>query len=118
MQYVKTIWTQIGESSSEQVVTYSELGPDKWETRKIEFLPTGQVGIATQAFETTDPDVGLAEVAYPELEEINAASGESDIFEACYISAVEFDELWTKFGEPLLLKNEGRHFRDGQLIRE
>lgn len=82
MHYVKSIWTQNGESSSEQVVTYSELGPDRWETRKIEFFPNGQVGIATQAFETADPDVGLAEVAYPELEEINANSDESDVFEA------------------------------------
>lgn len=118
MQYVKTIWTTNSSTQSERVITYSELGLDRWETRRIEFCANGQVGIATETFETTNPDVALADVVYPELEEINACSEESDTFEAHYIPAAEFEELWTKFAMPLLLKNEGRHFKDGQLIRE
>ena len=51
-------------------------------------------------------------MAYPELEEIATNSDESDIFEAHYISAVEFEELWADISVPLMIKNEGRHFRD------
>lgn len=117
MQYLKTIWIAKSNSKLERTITYSELGDDRWEKRRIEFFHNGQIGIATDSFESTNPDVGLAEICYPEIEEIEACSDDEDTFSASYILQDEFEELWAKFAVPLLLKNEGRHFKDGQLIR-
>lgn len=77
----------------------SELGPDRFETRKIEFWADGRIGYASNDGASRDTDLGDAPV--PTIQEIHLL-GE---FSAKEIDARSFQQLWDRYvgrGVPLV----------------
>jgi len=72
------------------VLLYSELGPDRWEVRKVELHADGRMSFADQERQSGDTHLGLVPV--PPLEEM-AADPE---FEPEAISAEEFESAWRR----------------------
>ena len=89
MQYIDVQWLHT--SPDEPVRLVSELGPDRYETRKLEFWRDGRVGFASE----TDASEGtrLGEVPVPDISEINA----EEEFVANEIDASSFEALWTRY---------------------
>src|SRR6266436_2827567 len=86
MQYIDVKW--LHSHPEEPIRLVSEIGPDRYETRKIEFWSDGRVGYASQAGASANTCLGDQPV--PALEEINADvefSGEE-------IDAAAFELLW------------------------
>lgn len=88
VQYVKVQWHH--EFPDEPVLFYSELGPDRFETRKVQIHRDGRMEWADERHET-DTAV-LSEIAFPPLEEI-AADPE---FTPQEIDARQFEEIWRR----------------------
>jgi hypothetical protein len=86
MQYVKVRWAH--DFPDDPVVYYSELGEDRYETRKVQIFRDGRMEWADDHHESDT--VGLSEVAFPPLEEI-AAQPE---FSPTVIDAREFEAVW------------------------
>ena len=67
------------------------MGPERIETRKLEFFKNGQVGYASD--EKYHLSTRLGESTIPPLEEINA----NEEFTGKYISGEEFEALWNSY---------------------
>lgn len=86
MRYVKVQWHH--NFPDDPIVYYSELGPDGYETRKVQIYRDGRMEWADEQHETDT--VGLSEIAFPPLEEI-AADPE---FTPEQLDAQQFEEIW------------------------
>lgn len=88
MKYVKVRWNH--DFDDDPVVYLSELDEDECETRKVQFYRDGS-GEWSDGFRET-PTVGLAEIPFPPLKEID----DQDDFSAELISAEEFEDAWIR----------------------
>jgi hypothetical protein len=86
MLYVKVSWAH--KLPDDPVVYFSELGEDRYETRKVQVYRDGRMEWADARHETGT--VGLSEIAFPPLGEI-AAQAE---FFPSVIDAGEFEVVW------------------------
>jgi hypothetical protein len=89
MHYIDVKWLHAGPEDPVRLV--SELGPDRYETRKIEFFLDGRVGYAPKDAATYYTRLGQA--PGPALVEVNVQSE----FSAIKISAAEFEDLWDEY---------------------
>lgn len=90
MRYIEVSW--LHDLDEEPYRLVSEIGPDQYETRKLEFFRTGKVGYASSSSHTVSTMLGIAEV--PELEEINSQSE----FQGRNISKQQFEHWWQQHG--------------------
>ena len=86
MEYIDVTWRH--NSPSDPVRLVSELGDDRYETRKLEFFRDGRVGYACEVGSAYDTVLG--EVTVPLFELINR----DPEFSGKRIDAEEFDRLW------------------------
>jgi len=86
MEYIDVEWKH--QSNTDPVRLVSELNADRYETRKLEFFPTGKVCYASQ--QSGSPGTELGIVPVPPLAEIN----QSHEFNGVTISAQSFETLW------------------------
>jgi hypothetical protein len=84
--YVKVQWHH--EFPDDPIVYYCELGPDRYETRKVQVYRDGRSERADAQHETGD--IFLSDLAVPPLEEI-AADPE---FTPEEIDAQQFEQIW------------------------
>lgn len=84
--YLRVVWTH--DHADDPVDIVSEIGPDGYETRKVERFRDGRLGWADEDHEVGG--TGLGTVAVPPLEEINAQAE----LRATRIDAAEFERLW------------------------
>ena len=89
MKYIDVQW--LHSSPEEPVRLISELGPDRYEARKIELWLDGRVGYASETDASENTRLGEAPV--PDISEINA----DEEFVAKEIDAASFEELWTRY---------------------
>jgi hypothetical protein len=87
MDYLKVKWNH--DFSEEPVWLYSELDPDRWETRKVEVFADGTIGFASANESRGSTRLGLEPV--PPLIEIAAAKE----FEPQEITQEEFEKAWS-----------------------
>ena len=85
--YIKVAW--LHELLGEPVMLYSELGDERYETRKVEVFDDGHMDWANASRETGA--TGLGEIPVPGLAELGADSQ----FVPQEISAEEFEAVWT-----------------------
>lgn len=88
MRYVKVAWDH--NFADDPVLYLSELGDDRYETRKVQFYRDGRTEWADGSFETAT--VGLSEVPFPSLEEISSQPE----FSAQVITQEEFERAWSE----------------------
>lgn len=88
MRYIDVHW--IHDFEDEPVRLLSEIGPDNFEIRKLEFFRNGIVGYASNKEEHGGTKLGIVEV--PCIDEINLQSE----FKGVEINKVEFELLWQK----------------------
>ena len=69
----------------------SELGPGRFETRELEFIPNGRVGFAAKA--GSSHGTRLGERPVPPLAEINVQAE----FSGTEITASDFETLWDQY---------------------
>ncbi|MTE21492.1 hypothetical protein F0L17_20725 [Streptomyces sp. TRM43335] len=86
MEYWKVEWHH--DYTEEPTVLYSEIGADRYETRKIQRYRDGRLLKADAEHETGD--IGLGEIPLGPIEDV-AAQPE---FSAFLISRGEFEKLW------------------------
>lgn len=84
--FVKVCWDH--EFDVEPIETFSELDDDGYELRKVEVYKDGRFDWVDASRETDT--IGLGEVPFPALEEINR----QDEFRADIITAAEFEVAW------------------------
>ncbi|WP_394172856.1 DUF6881 domain-containing protein [Thalassotalea litorea] len=89
MRYIDVQWNH--DFKDEPIRLVSEIGPDEFETRKLEFFPGGTVGYAYEDIESNSTRLGIDVV--PSLEEINSEQE----FEGISISKSDFEQLWAKY---------------------
>ncbi|WP_417441098.1 DUF6881 domain-containing protein [Idiomarina sp.] len=89
MRYIDVRW--IHDYEEEPIRLVSEIGPDNFERRKLEFFRNGKVGVASKSIEVAGTRVGIVEV--PSIEEITSQQE----FEGCEINKNEFELLWQKY---------------------
>ena len=89
MRYIDVNW--LHDLDEEPYRLVSEIGPDQYEIRKLEFFRSGKVGYASSIARTENTNLGIAEV--PTLEEINSQSE----FNGQNISKQQFEQLWQKY---------------------
>ena len=89
MRYIDVNW--LHDLDDEPYRLVSEIGFDQYETRKLEFFRSGEVGYAFSKSHTKNTMLGIAEV--PEIEEINS----QDEFQGQNISKQQFEQLWQKY---------------------
>lgn len=89
MRYIDVNW--LHDSDEEPYRLISEIGPDQFEIRKLEFFKTGEIGYASLEDHTMNTMLGIAEV--PELKEINS----QEKFQGKNISKQEFEQLWDQY---------------------
>ena len=100
MEIIDVLWES--RSSSEPWRLVSLLDRERFETRKLEFFRSGEVGSASESHETSR--TALGSVAVPPLEEINVDAE----FVGKAISATEFEQLWSQYGRRLCLHEVAR----------
>ncbi len=100
MEIIDVLWES--RSSSEPWRLVSLLDSERFETRKLEFFRSGEVGSASESHETSR--TALGSVAVPPLEEINADAE----FVGKAISATEFEQLWSQYGRRFCLHEVAR----------
>ena len=88
MQYVKVRWSH--DFPDEPVTYLSELGEDRYETRKVQIYRDGRMEWSDENHETAT--AGLSEIAFPPLEEISSQPE----FTAEPITPQEFNTAWAK----------------------
>ena len=88
MQYVKVEWAH--EFDNEPVTYLSEIGNDRYETRKVQIYRNGRMEWSDETHETAT--VGLSEVPFPSLEEISSQAE----FTASLIDASDFEPAWNR----------------------
>lgn len=86
MRYIDVYWQHDWPNQPYRLV--SEIGDDQYETRKLEFFTTGQVGYAFA--DTSMHSTQLGEIAIPSLAEINCQQE----FQGKTIDVQQFDKLW------------------------
>lgn len=84
--YIDVIWHH--ESLDDPIRLVSELDPNRFELRKLEFFRDGTVGVADCDRETSQTRLGI--VAIPSLDEIN----QDRQFVATSINREVFEHLW------------------------
>jgi hypothetical protein len=89
MEYIDVKW--LHSNSEDPVRLVSELGPGRYESRKLEFFPDGRVGFATKAGAMHGTRIGERPV--PPLAEINAQVE----FSGTEITASDFETLWDQY---------------------
>lgn len=95
MEIIDVLWE--GRSSDEPHRLVSLLNTQRFETRKLEFFRSGEVGSASESHKTTR--TALGSMAVPSLEEINA----DPEFSGKPMLAPEFEQLWSHHGRSLEL---------------
>ncbi|GAA2448981.1 DUF6881 domain-containing protein [Streptomyces macrosporus] len=86
MEHRRVEWHH--DHAEEPVVLYSELGADRYETRKVQRYRDGRLLRADAEHETGE--IGLGEIPLGPIEDV-AAQAE---FSASLISRDEFEEVW------------------------
>ena len=89
MKYIDVKW--LHSNPDEPVRLVSEIGPDRYETRKIEFWSDGRVGYASES--GASPNTCLGDQPFPPLEEINSDAE----FSGVEIDATVFETLWHQY---------------------
>ena len=89
MRYIDVKWLHDNEEYPIRLV--SEVGPDNFEIRKLEFFKDGRCGFACKSDASFGVELGSATV--PTLDEINANSE----FDGEEIGRSDFEKLWTTF---------------------
>jgi hypothetical protein len=89
--YIRCEWFH--DFEDEPCSIYSELGDERYETRKIEVFKDGTTTRASTEDLKSDP-MALADQATPSLEEVNAYPE----FHMEEISKAEFEDLWKPSG--------------------
>jgi hypothetical protein len=89
MRYVDVKWLHA--CPVEPIRLVSEIGPDCYETRKIEFWSDGRVGDASQ--DGASPSTCLGDQPVPTLEESNSKVE----FGGVEIDASAFERLWQQY---------------------
>lgn len=89
MEYLKVSWLHHFED--EPVYLYSEIDPQRFESRKIEIYPDGSFGIACSHFHFGG--TALSNQVMPDLEDIS----EDRQFIPELISQAEFELIWNKY---------------------
>ena len=83
--WLKVTW--IHTSRDQPVLINSEMNPDRFEVRKVEYFVGGAVGLASRKFEKGSTQLGTVPV--PEIAKIK----EDSEFEAEEISEAEFNSI-------------------------
>jgi hypothetical protein len=86
--YLRVRWEH--DFTEDPVDMISEIGPDGYERRKVEFFRDGRLGWADEESEVGG--TGLGQVAVPPPEEINAQAE----FMATRVEAAEFEQAWAR----------------------
>jgi hypothetical protein len=86
MEYIDVKWRHSNPEDPIRLV--SELGPGRFETRKLEFFPDGRVGFAEKTGSSHGTHLG--EKPVPPLPEINLQAE----FSGTEITASDFEMLW------------------------
>ncbi|GLY38589.1 hypothetical protein Amsp01_046130 [Amycolatopsis sp. NBRC 101858] len=86
--YLRVRWEH--DFADDPVAIVSEIGPDGYERRKVEFFRDGRLGWADEEHEVGG--TGLGQVVVPPLEEIDAQQE----FAASRVEATEFDQAWAR----------------------
>ncbi len=89
MRYIDVNW--LHDLKDEPYRLVSEIGSDDFETRKLEFFPSGEVGIASDKMNSDKTILGIAEV--PSIEAINS----QEEFQGKIITQQEFEILWEQY---------------------
>jgi len=89
MEYIDVNW--LHSNPDDPVRLVSELGPGRFETRKLEFFRDGRVGFASQAGSTHDTHLGERPV--PSLAQINIQT----VFSGIEIAASDFEAIWEQY---------------------
>jgi hypothetical protein len=89
MEYIKVKWVHA--HPDEPILLYSELGKDRWETRKVEVFADGRVGFASASEATPSTKTKLSLEPLPTLHEIAA----DPQFQPVEITKGEFEEVWS-----------------------
>lgn len=97
MEYYKIQW--IHNFEDEPVLIFSEVGEDKYETRKVEIYKNGKIGYAFENLEFNG--AGLSEKPFPPLNELNGKDEYEEILTS-EISIGEFEAIWQDNVLPLL----------------
>jgi len=98
MEYIDVKWHH--SNPGDPIRFVSELGPRRYETRKLEFFPDGRIGFASKAGSLHGTCLG--EMPVPSLADINAQAE----FTGSEITASDFDTLWDQHvTEPYLRRN-------------
>jgi hypothetical protein len=87
MRYIDVKWLHDNQEYPIRLV--SEIGPDDYEIRKLEFFKDGRCGFACESEASLGVELGAATV--PSLDEINTESE----FDGEEISQSDFEKLWT-----------------------
>lgn len=91
MRYIDVNW--LHDLDDEPYRLVSEINPDGFEVRKLEFFQTGEIGLATDNFNTRNTRLGITKI--PTLEEINS----QEEFQGKAINKQEFDSLWRQYAK-------------------
>lgn len=87
MWYVRVMWHH--DFDDEPVTIFSELGEDRYETRKVQIYRDGRMEWSDESRESGD--ITLSEIPFPaDLEEIDSQAE----FSAGLIDAAEFEQAW------------------------
>jgi hypothetical protein len=89
MEYIDVKW--LHSNLEDPVRMVSELGPGRFETRELEFIPNGRVGFAAKA--GSSHGTRLGERPVPPLAEINVQAE----FSGTEITASDFETLWDQY---------------------
>ncbi|MEL6718922.1 MAG: hypothetical protein AAFO82_22640 [Bacteroidota bacterium] len=97
MEYIKIKWEHSYEC--EPTLIYSELDSDRYEIRKIEIYPNGDIGYASEYINTKETSLG--EEPFPEVDIYNKLNKEVDdewdeFLEAEVIEKSQFEDIWVK----------------------
>lgn len=88
MNYICVNWKH--SCPDEPVWLYSEMDPNRWETRKVEIFPDGKYGYASAT--GSSGGTRLDEVPIPPLAEI----ANDPQFEPAEITQEEFEKVWQR----------------------
>lgn len=92
MEYWKVEWHH--GFAEEPVVLYSEIGPDRWETRRVQGYRDGRLLRADAEHESGD--VFLAEIPFGDIGEVAA----QEEFSARVIDRRAFEDVWRRATPP------------------
>ncbi|WP_345584275.1 DUF6881 domain-containing protein [Streptomyces prasinosporus] len=100
MEYWRVEWHH--DFDGEPVVLYSEIGPGRWETRRVQGYRAGRLLRADAEHEAGD--VFLAEVPFGDIGDVAA----QEEFSARVIDRREFEDVWRRAGWPHTIASRAR----------